>query len=119
MITEDYVSFEIAKLLKEKGFNEKCYMYWDEVTNIMEIADEYAPFLSTYIPAPTLQMAMKWLRERGFIIAPIPDFRFNKLLFTNIIIKINDDPQQLVSELYNTYEEACEGGIKYCLENLI
>ena len=25
MITEDYVSFETAKLLKEKGFNEWCY----------------------------------------------------------------------------------------------
>ena len=25
MITEDYVSFEIAKLLKEKGFSEPCY----------------------------------------------------------------------------------------------
>jgi hypothetical protein len=24
MITEDYVSFETAKLLKEKGFNERC-----------------------------------------------------------------------------------------------
>ena len=24
MITEDYVSFETAKLLKEKGFNEGC-----------------------------------------------------------------------------------------------
>lgn len=23
-ITEDYVSFEISKLLKEKGFNVKC-----------------------------------------------------------------------------------------------
>jgi len=24
-ITEDYVSFEIAKLLKEKGFDEHCF----------------------------------------------------------------------------------------------
>jgi hypothetical protein len=24
MITEDYVSFEVAKLLEENGFNEKC-----------------------------------------------------------------------------------------------
>ena len=28
MITEDYVSFETAKLLKEKGFDEPCvYVY--------------------------------------------------------------------------------------------
>ena len=24
-ITEDYISFEVAKLLKEKGFNEHCF----------------------------------------------------------------------------------------------
>ena len=26
MITEDYVDFSTAKLLKEKGFDEPCYM---------------------------------------------------------------------------------------------
>ena len=25
IITEDYVSYEVAKLLKEKGFDEPCY----------------------------------------------------------------------------------------------
>ena len=30
MITEDYVSFEIAKLLKEKGFDELCYQKYDD-----------------------------------------------------------------------------------------
>ena len=29
MITEDYVSFDTAKLLKEKGFNEKCRYVWE------------------------------------------------------------------------------------------
>ena len=30
MITEDYVSFEVAKLLREKGFNEECEYFYDE-----------------------------------------------------------------------------------------
>lgn len=30
MITEDYVSFEVAKLLKEKGFNEFTYSYYSK-----------------------------------------------------------------------------------------
>ena len=61
MITEDYVSFEIAKLLKEKGFDEYCGYYdktgeyWDYKT-FNHKGDEY-------ISAPTLQMAMKWLRK--------------------------------------------------------
>lgn len=28
MIKEDYVSFEIAKLLREKGFDEVCSYEW-------------------------------------------------------------------------------------------
>lgn len=28
IITEDYVSFEVAKLLKEKGFDVKCRWVW-------------------------------------------------------------------------------------------
>jgi hypothetical protein len=32
MITEDYVSFEVAKLLKEKGFNEPCIATYNLVT---------------------------------------------------------------------------------------
>ncbi len=27
MITEDYVSFETANLMKEKGFDEPCFRY--------------------------------------------------------------------------------------------
>lgn len=29
MITEDYIGFETAKLLKKKGFNEPCYRWYD------------------------------------------------------------------------------------------
>ena len=30
-LTEDYVSFETAKLLKEKGFDEPCFAYYSEL----------------------------------------------------------------------------------------
>ena len=30
MIQEDYVSFETAKLLKEKGFDEECQKYYGD-----------------------------------------------------------------------------------------
>lgn len=30
MITEDYCSYELSKLLKEKGFDEFSYYGWDE-----------------------------------------------------------------------------------------
>ena len=31
MIQEAYVSFEISKLLKEKGFDEVCLWYYQEI----------------------------------------------------------------------------------------
>ena len=30
IVTEDFVSFETARLLKEKGFNEKVICYYDD-----------------------------------------------------------------------------------------
>ena len=85
MIQEDYVSFETAKLLKEKGFEQECdyatswyakQYYknpcvgeWFEGKHyiVEDIDDKYSiSYLSekdVFIPAPTLQTAMKWLRE--------------------------------------------------------
>ena len=40
MVTEDYVSFEIAKLLKEKGFeSDNCHTAYDENGNPIETVD--------------------------------------------------------------------------------
>ena len=71
MITEDYCSFEVSKLLKEKGFDEvcfSCYEYFESgVTLYKGWIFEYKGYSvrnsSERIKCPTLQMAMKWLRE--------------------------------------------------------
>lgn len=63
-ITEDFVSFEIAKLLKEKGFNEPCRsVYEEKILRVNTMCDYFNSELSSYVCAPTHQMAMKWLRE--------------------------------------------------------
>lgn len=90
-ITEDYVSFEVAKLLKEKGFEQACdyatswyaAQYYknsaqgewfegeheiikdlDDKCTISYLSDE-----GVFIPAPTQSLALKWLREvHGFIV---------------------------------------------------
>ena len=123
MITEDYVSFECAKLLKEKGFDEPCYTYWyedeiffgpdnDSYRNSTLNVDCYA--------CPTLQMAMKWLREVHYITIDVFHFR-------NWKVNIKTIPDDYFKADYSypelkpaeTYEQACEAAIKYCLENLI
>lgn len=71
MITEDYVSFETAKLLKEKGFDECTLLSYDKNGNNK---DALRPFLESEgdVRRPTLQMAMKWLREKELVICVVP-----------------------------------------------
>lgn len=125
MITEDYVSFETAKLLKEKGFDEKCHMCWDEITKVIESADEYATnseLLATYISAPTLQMAVKWLREeKGIAIIPVLSSILDneKFLWDIKIVVAKTGERYSQGWIYEKQEEAFDTAIKYCLESLI
>ena len=144
MITEDYVSFETAKLLKEKGFPQEYDRYHSLVYNEEDYEDEYesqrmvlqtrlvkAGTLSSYpvgVPepkcyCPTLQMAMKWLREVHNIHIEIDPDWISKGGFAVIGYYFNIhsivNPWYEDSDTYPTYEKACEVAIKYCLENLI
>ena len=68
MITEDYVSLEVAKLLKEKGFDEGCFKYAinDEIYNKGDYV--ICSTEDVVVCIPTIQMAMKWLRNMGIVI---------------------------------------------------
>ena len=130
-ITEDYVSFETAKLLQEKGFNEPClkqYYNNSELSNV-SIEAKYNTIVNQ-VSAPTLQMAMKWLRETHNIHIELNWEKGNKLYSFQIWKPGKYQPEISSLELWRIYkddnypgewkyEEACETAIKYCLENLI
>ena len=110
MITEDYCSYEIAKLLKKKGFDER-------------VSSFYPP---GDIQRPTLQMAMKWIREMYDIYIDISIYVITKnIVKYNINVyykKKENDSMYLgihLTKECSKYEEAVEAAIKYCLENLI
>ena len=125
---EAYVSFETAKLLKKKGFDEntlmvymsygdlcKCNRY-DSIRN-----SNYNDITKNYFEctAPTHQMAMKWLREiYGIdIVIEISDPSVNDRKYYCVIWDKNND--SYILDLFDSYEDAVEAAIKYCLENLI
>lgn len=126
MIEEDYVSFETAKLLKEKGFNsgvcKNSPHYYYNTDG--EFSDQS---WDTEYPAPTLQMAMKWLRDekRYYIQIMLDSWAcVGRLGYYVVIQKTNSDFEMMLQDavdevFYQTYEEACEAAIKYCLENLV
>ena len=161
MITEDYVSFETAKLLKDNGFGEWCsHCYGVAVLHNgkhisfdkeCELKDEGRENEIEYVEggmlydsgynnhdkdekawaAPTLWVAMKWLRKKhNLIIVPgiRVDDRTSSIINCYIVgiwyvPKNNGGAFCYTSPTpyngYPSYEEACESAIKYCLENLI
>ena len=134
MITEDYVSFEIAKLLREKGFKEEyCYEYYDRnyelkhCKNIINnaVIDDGFPSEALSV-APTHQMALKWLREVHNIYIDIEtcyiyynnkeNFEVTGLAYC---IHTEEDPCYEDTDNFDTYEEAVEAACLYVLKNLI
>ena len=135
MITEDYVSFKTAKLLKEKGFvgeseiGCRCGFYeqnkeypnqinlvYDDLDNSELECNECLRF--------THQMALKWLREvHNLCVAPYAAaFRYGFTIDKADTGSNIGNEKTLSIPNYSeitTWEEACEAGIKYCLENLI
>ena len=137
MLTEDYCDFETAKLLKEKGFKTPVETgYYGDGRICHNLALDFMDYNHEdgYYSRPTIQMAMKWLREVH-----------NLHIMVNCIGKVNYDPiiQSFdgkdfeidgvevgitkhidgkyinVRRGFKTYENACEAAIKYCLINLI
>lgn len=127
-ITEDYVSFETAKLLKEKGFDESTSMVYMSYGDLCRLNrydsirnSNYNDITKNYFEytAPTLQMTMKWLREVHNLWCEIsPE---GKGLWYREVYSLTDEEYIPNSNGHKikSYEEACETAIKYCLENLI
>lgn len=128
MITEDYVSFETAKLLKEKGFDWECLGTYSTGDKELSISSEcpYSNDLNDdmFIAAPTLQMAQKWLREVHNLVIQIEFIDYLEhgevwlysVLERRTIKRLTGRDEDFTE---HSYEQACEEAIKYCLENLI
>lgn len=108
MITEDYCSYEVSKLLDEKGFNEECDNFYSIPTKDLFI--------------PTHQMALKWLRKKGIFIE-IGIFGKTDVTYSFNISVLNEGeiypPLDKETQFFKNFEEAVEAALKYSLENLI
>lgn len=127
---DDYVSYGVARLLKEKGFDCECIGYYvDHEPNVVHYSfcgETNSTWGSRSCSAPTCQMAMRWLREVYKIFVEIGvsvdlngEYHYGFRLL-NSICKDILKPKDLVKIGFkDTYEKACEEAIKYCLMNLV
>ena len=121
MIKEDYVGFETAKLLKEKGFDE-CPLYRYDDCGQLWVQGGYDKTIKWHFPATTHQMALKWLREvHNLHITIKPYITVEGILYLFEIYKLEAEKFTLIKSKtgFEKCEEATESAIKYCSENLI
>lgn len=126
-ITEDFVSFEVAKLLKEKGFNVLVPQGYD--TNELEYEKYDLPKgiqfgissntgKENFVTAPTHALAIKWIKENiDFTdIWVEPYFSKEPKLYTPCIWH-RGDYTRLKNEI--SFQLANESALLYTLQNLI
>ena len=137
-ITEDYVSFETAKLLKKKGFNIPCRFNYRSIysnnpkpfyhKSLKDFnGEEYEGLSSEWFSAPSQSLALKWLREvhnthisveMGFDVDNPQCFFYIPSIckFSN---KTGEYNTPFGEEEFDTYESVCEAALLYVLKNLI
>lgn len=114
MVKEAYVSYEVAKLLKEKGFDWSTqYVYTEDGTGFTP------PRMGKWkaksnIPMITHQMACAWIREKGYHI-----YTFKGMdSWVYEVQNLNED-WTFSLRGFNNHDEAVEAALKYSLEKLI
>lgn len=97
ILPKTYIGFETAKLLKEAGFNEPCYVYF-----------EYGDYLDSYCflerntyPRCEMEYVQKWFRCRK-----------NIYVFATPVF-MNENKIQYRIDVYRNREEAINCGIEF------
>lgn len=129
MIEEAHVSFEVAKLFEEKGFNEKCrggyHCEFDDNDNPVVMFEEWMaqPYNNDFVDegflcsAPTHQMAMAWLREVYNIFIIIEPYSNTSCYFS--LWEGDNYYENPLRKSFPSYGETVEEALKYVLKNLI
>jgi hypothetical protein len=121
-MTEEFVTLETAKLLKEKGFNEYCKNVID-IDNILRVTlyRTNSNLPKQCFSLPTQSLAQRWLRETKNLHIEI--YR-SAVGYGYAIVKADngtwqeDDDSRGTNDggLWDTYEEALEAGLVECLK---
>lgn len=120
-MNEEFVPFELAKKLKEKGFNVcVCGNYRE--SGVLSICNTpiNANALSNEFSAPTISQLLKWLREVKK--RHVTTGYNNVSKWRYIVIPLEADFEKEVNvweKNFETYEQAVLAGITYCLDTLI
>lgn len=118
-MTEEFVTLETAKLLKEKGYNEYCGLAIGDNGNEAIVAFRTNnDFPRSTYSRPTQSFVQKWLREKQNLHIEI-SYSYDKYWNYDILTIPNHDLVGLSDRpfiRYKTYEKALEAGIQEALK---
>lgn len=140
-IKDSFVSYDIAILLKEKGFIECCLSYynqngelkWNEpdqgvptIVKCLESQNAIFGMKGFRTDAPTIGQVQNWLGEKHSIyVLPnvYPTNTTDNKVMWGYDIKLNSDGYfiEIINSLcfYKSYKEAALGGIKHAISDYI
>lgn len=112
---EDFIPFELAVKLKEKGFD------WEtrEVYERNILACRYEEY-----PKPTISQVLKWLREEKAFHIDVGVYEWGWYSDVWFYEYVEDVKEYYIKHAwqtldYTSYEQAATAGIEYVLDNLI
>lgn len=122
---EDFVTFNLAKKLKEKGFDYPCIgHYFNNQLYIAHYQNAFHSDKNETFDAPTISQVLKWLRKEKSIHVEL-------ILWTNgwyyevWCFEYNENDKEYDTKIeeqsmdYSSYELAAMAGIEYVFDNLI
>lgn len=125
MIKERYVNLEVARLLRDKGFDEGCYGYYycGKLTFLYDRLNKNSEHTDLLVSAPTQQVAVDWMRTREILItydlAPIGTTLMIKVYRRGVCDGQICDWVEATTIIRDTLEEAINDALKYALEKLL
>lgn len=130
---DDFVTYDIAVKLKEKGFDWTCMAHFNNIIyneptlNYNVTVDDIRGSnfkslnkLDSFIDAPTISQVLKWLREEKGLHIEIRYTFSEETLWDFEVLRIGSYKGWLNNRLpLNSYEQAALAGIDYVLNNLM
>lgn len=122
----EFVTFEIAKRLKEKGSKIPCIAHYNFDRNVLKfnigigcIRGSNVKCMNDendiYTDAPTISQVLKWLRVKWdyhICIGYDGEYSYD-------VVRVESSEFCGANDGYDSYEEAALAGIKYVIDNLI
>jgi hypothetical protein len=107
-MNKEFIPYEEALELKQLGFDEECFKFWNCSYFTGDITKKLSIFKNEHIgstPAPLYQQAFRWFRKNYSLFPYVEIFSDDKFDYT-IVSKIFSKEEDYLDGRFDTYEEA-------------